>query len=299
MSSEIGVRNRRPSATLSCSWLLIQAAPKRLLASWTRLMPIRIVCWGSGARRQATRSVLVSTKRRRPSKKRCGCARAIGVCRPACRPCRSLDRRRCQSARWRAIHCLGPSINLAEQVAIVSDVLPILAAGTPNCCGIALIAGTGSIRIRPCCRWHVLNAAAVGDICWAMKGAATAIGRAALRHTLRAWKRSAMASNQGSQKPFASRLRSEDGHRVNQTIYSGDNPRLRLLTCDTCCPPPPSRAIKRRSRYSTGRQQNSLSWPLARPSRWSEGRVEFPLASSGGRSCELRADSGAASCRIG
>src|SRR4051795_11002162 len=33
----------------------------------------------------------------------------------------------------------------ADQVAIISDVLPILAAGTQNCCGIALIAGTGSI----------------------------------------------------------------------------------------------------------------------------------------------------------
>ena len=30
------------------------------------------------------------------------------------------------------------------KVAIISDVLPILAAGTQNCCGIALIAGTGS-----------------------------------------------------------------------------------------------------------------------------------------------------------
>jgi N-acetylglucosamine kinase-like BadF-type ATPase len=37
------------------------------------------------------------------------------------------------------------SLGLAEQVAVVSDVLPVLAAGTPHCVGIAVIAGTGSV----------------------------------------------------------------------------------------------------------------------------------------------------------
>src|SRR3954453_13851368 len=35
-------------------------------------------------------------------------------------------------------------VSFAQRVAIVSDVFPILAAGTPDCCGVALIAGTGS-----------------------------------------------------------------------------------------------------------------------------------------------------------
>src|SRR4051812_27899283 len=43
-----------------------------------------------------------------------------------------------QFVRW------AREMKQAEQIAIVSDALPILAGGTPNCCGIALISGTGS-----------------------------------------------------------------------------------------------------------------------------------------------------------
>jgi len=75
------------------------------------------------------------------------------------------------------------SSKLAERVAIVSDVLPVLAAGTPNCCGVALISGRGSVafgraedgRTRLCGGWGYL----LGD-----EGSGYAIGRAALQHAL-------------------------------------------------------------------------------------------------------------------
>src|SRR5262249_14205884 len=72
----------------------------------------------------------------------------------------------------------------ADYVAIVSDVLPILAGGTPDCCGIAIIAGTGSIafgrasdgRTKRCGGWGYL----LGDA-----GSGYSVGRSALTHALR------------------------------------------------------------------------------------------------------------------
>jgi N-acetylglucosamine kinase-like BadF-type ATPase len=75
------------------------------------------------------------------------------------------------------------SKSLAQQVAVVPDVLPVLAAGTPQCCGVALICGTGSSafarsadgRTSLCGGWGYL----LGD-----EGSGYAIGRAALRAAL-------------------------------------------------------------------------------------------------------------------
>lgn len=72
---------------------------------------------------------------------------------------------------------------LAERIAVVSDVLPVLAAGTDDGVGIALIAGTGSVafgraadgRTVRCGGWGYL----LGD-----DGSGYAIGRAALRLAL-------------------------------------------------------------------------------------------------------------------
>lgn len=72
---------------------------------------------------------------------------------------------------------------LAKRVAVVPDVLPVLAAGTPDCCGVALIAGTGSValarsadgQLQLCGGWGYL----LGD-----EGSGYSIGRAALRHAL-------------------------------------------------------------------------------------------------------------------
>jgi N-acetylglucosamine kinase-like BadF-type ATPase len=75
-------------------------------------------------------------------------------------------------------------VKFAHRVAIVSDVLPILAAGTPDCCGVALISGTGSSAfgrapggaIKRCGGWGYL----LGD-----EGSGYALGRAALQLALR------------------------------------------------------------------------------------------------------------------
>ncbi len=59
---------------------------------------------------------------------------------------------------------------LSQRVAIVSDFLPVLAAGTPDCIGVAVIAGTGSsaFALRPTGK---LRGAAGGATCSAMKAA--------------------------------------------------------------------------------------------------------------------------------
>jgi glucosamine kinase len=74
--------------------------------------------------------------------------------------------------------------NLSEQVAIVSDFLPVLAAGTRDCVGVAVISGTGSSafaraadgQTARCGGWGYL----LGD-----EGSGFAIGRAAVQLALR------------------------------------------------------------------------------------------------------------------
>jgi N-acetylglucosamine kinase-like BadF-type ATPase len=75
------------------------------------------------------------------------------------------------------------SLGLAEWVAIVSDVLPVLAAGTPDCVGVAVIAGTGSVafgrnaegKTQLCGGWGYL----LGD-----EGSGYYVGQSALSHAL-------------------------------------------------------------------------------------------------------------------
>ena len=106
-------------------------------------------------------------------------------------------------------------INLAERIAIVSDFLPVLAAGTPNCCGIALIAGTGSVafaraadgRTTRCGGWGYL----LGD-----DGSGYAIGRSAIRFALEDLE-TTTASPSG---------RGSDGHRRAALVASGEGTRL-------------------------------------------------------------------------
>lgn len=72
---------------------------------------------------------------------------------------------------------------IADRIAVISDILPILAAGSDDCCGIALISGTGSVafgrakdgRTTRCGGWGYL----LGD-----EGSGYAIGRAAIRLAL-------------------------------------------------------------------------------------------------------------------
>jgi N-acetylglucosamine kinase-like BadF-type ATPase len=117
------------------------------------------------------------------------------------------------------------SSKLAERVAIVSDVLPVLAAGTPNCCGVALISGTGSVafgraddgRTRLCGGWGYL----LGD-----EGSGYAIGRAALQHTLHALEVNA------APQPLADAVKSALGVQkvleLTRAIYGNAHPRVAI-----------------------------------------------------------------------
>ena len=110
---------------------------------------------------------------------------------------------------------------LAERVAMVSDVLPVLAAGTPECCGVALISGTGSVafarsaegRTALCGGWGYL----LGD-----EGSGYAIGRAVLRLAL-------LDLEEKSEQPLARAARQALGAEsvldVTKAVYRSSDPR--------------------------------------------------------------------------
>lgn len=112
----------------------------------------------------------------------------------------------------------------ADQVAIVSDVLPILAAGTPNCCGIALIAGTGSIafgraadgRTKRCGGWGYL----LGD-----EGSGYSIGRSALSHALRELECETLWHPNSLTEAVVSKLKVKTVTELTKTVYTNDDPR--------------------------------------------------------------------------
>jgi N-acetylglucosamine kinase-like BadF-type ATPase len=116
---------------------------------------------------------------------------------------------------------------LAQHVAIVSDVLPILAAGTRDCCGIALISGTGSSafgraaggRAKRCGGWGYL----LGD-----EGSGYAIGRAALQVTMRS------LEAEGPQNPMAEAVLNElDAGTITEmtkAVYGNPDPRRRIAS---------------------------------------------------------------------
>jgi N-acetylglucosamine kinase-like BadF-type ATPase len=75
------------------------------------------------------------------------------------------------------------SERIAKKLAIVPDVLPVLAAGSPKCCGIALIAGTGSVAMVRSDDGHSMLVGGWGYLL-GDEGSGYSIGRAALQHTL-------------------------------------------------------------------------------------------------------------------
>jgi N-acetylglucosamine kinase-like BadF-type ATPase len=116
---------------------------------------------------------------------------------------------------------------LAERVAIVSDVLPVLAAGTPNCSGVALISGTGSVafaraaagRSSLCGGWGYL----LGD-----EGSGYAIGRAGLQFALHE-----LESNADPQPLTAAVLSAIGSHTildVTRTVYRRADPRAAIAS---------------------------------------------------------------------
>ena len=116
----------------------------------------------------------------------------------------------------------GQSIGLARKIAIVSDVLPILAAGTPDCCGVALISGTGSSaygraadgRAKRCGGWGYL----LGD-----EGSGYAIGRAALQHALRSIEED--APRKGLADAILTAINVRSVTELTRTIYGDAHPR--------------------------------------------------------------------------
>jgi len=118
-------------------------------------------------------------------------------------------------------------IALADRVAIVSDVLPVLAAGTPHGSGVALIAGTGSVafaratdgRTALCGGWGYL----LGD-----EGSGYAIGRAGLQFALHE-----LESN-AARQPLTAAVLDAIGATtvldVTKTIYRRADPRAAIAS---------------------------------------------------------------------
>lgn len=114
--------------------------------------------------------------------------------------------------------------NQADHVAIVSDVLPILAGGTPNCCGIALIAGTGSIafgravdgRTKRCGGWGYL----LGDA-----GSGYSVGRAALAHALRDLEMGTLWHPDSLTEAVVITLDVKSVTELTKTVYTNSDPR--------------------------------------------------------------------------
>jgi N-acetylglucosamine kinase-like BadF-type ATPase len=114
--------------------------------------------------------------------------------------------------------------NQADEVAIVSDVLPILAGGTPNCCGIALIAGTGSIsfgraedgRTKRCGGWGYL----LGDA-----GSGYSVGRAALAHALRDLEMGTLWHPDSLTEAVVTTIDVKSVMELTKTVYTNSDPR--------------------------------------------------------------------------
>jgi N-acetylglucosamine kinase-like BadF-type ATPase len=119
------------------------------------------------------------------------------------------------------------SLGLAERVAVVADVLPVLAAGTPHCVGVAVIAGTGSVafgrnadgKTQLCGGWGFL----VGD-----DGSGYYVGRSALSHTLHNLER-----DYGSDlltTAVTGALGASSIMEVTKTVYTSPDPRAMIAS---------------------------------------------------------------------
>jgi N-acetylglucosamine kinase-like BadF-type ATPase len=119
------------------------------------------------------------------------------------------------------------SLGLAERVAVVSDVLPVLAAGTPQCVGVALIAGTGSVafgrnadgKTQLCGGWGYL----LGD-----EGSGYFIGQMGLSHSLGNLERSSLSD------PLTTELLKALGAKtvmqVTKAVYTSPDPRAMIAS---------------------------------------------------------------------
>ncbi|MEX2091393.1 MAG: BadF/BadG/BcrA/BcrD ATPase family protein [Pirellulales bacterium] len=127
-----------------------------------------------------------------------------------------------QLVRW------ARDAKLADRVAVVSDVLPILAAGTDDGVGVALIAGTGSVaygraadgRTIRCGGWGYL----LGD-----DGSGYAIGRAGLRLALQDYE-VGTGSLQSLTAALVDELQAGTAADLVQAVYASANPRALIAS---------------------------------------------------------------------
>jgi N-acetylglucosamine kinase-like BadF-type ATPase len=116
---------------------------------------------------------------------------------------------------------------IAARIAVVPDVLPVLAAGAPSCCGVAVVSGTGSVafaraadgRTMLCGGWGYL----LGD-----EGSGYAIGRAALQSCMHA------LESVPAQRPLAEATRKAIGAKsimeLTKAIYEDPEPRSAIAS---------------------------------------------------------------------
>jgi N-acetylmuramic acid 6-phosphate etherase len=76
--------------------------------------------------------------------------------------------------------------HLADHILVTHDAMPVLAAGTPNCTGIALISGTGSLAFGRDAVGTIARAGGWGHL-MGDEGSGYAIARAALQAVARSW----------------------------------------------------------------------------------------------------------------
>src|SRR4029078_4863826 len=99
-----------------------------------------------------------------------------------------------------------------------------LAAGTPNCCGIALIAGTGSIafgraadgRTKRCGGWGYL----LGD-----EGSGYSVGRGALSHACGELECETLWGPNSLTEAIVTKLQVKTVMELTKAVYTSGNPR--------------------------------------------------------------------------
>jgi N-acetylglucosamine kinase-like BadF-type ATPase len=119
------------------------------------------------------------------------------------------------------------SLGLAERVAVVADVLPVLAAGAAKCVGVAVIAGTGSVafgrnaegKTQLCGGWGYL----LGD-----EGSGYSIGQMGLSHALKRLERYSVLDPLTAELLKA--LSAETVMQVTKAIYTAADPRATIAS---------------------------------------------------------------------
>jgi N-acetylglucosamine kinase-like BadF-type ATPase len=111
---------------------------------------------------------------------------------------------------------------VAERLAFVSDVLPVLAAGTPDCCGVALISGTGSSAFGRSADGRTTLVGGWGYIL-GDDGSGFAIGRAAVRFALEDLE--ANTSLQPLTRTVLDELRAKSTRDITEAVYRSAEPR--------------------------------------------------------------------------